>query len=86
MKDAKARLKSVDDLLASRGWAVVREIMEKELVDAAMAIATSPSMTLDEINFRRGSIWAARQLLEMPEKLRQVLAADISLSRGKDEE
>jgi len=76
----KADLKAVQELTTSRGWAVVREIMEREVVTAAMAIADNPNMTLDEINFRRGSIWAAKQLVEVPERLIRILEADVALT------
>ena len=67
---AKSDLKAIEALEATRGWKVVREIMEKEIVQSAMSIADNPRMTLDEINFRRGSIFAAKALLEMPQRLR----------------
>ena len=76
----KADLKAIQDITKSRGWAIIREVMEREVVSAAMAIADNPNMTLDEINFRRGSIWAAKQLVEVPERLIRVLEADIALT------
>lgn len=73
---SKAKLKAVNDLTNSKGWAVVKEVMEQEVLQAAMAIAQSPQMSLDEINFRRGSIWAATQMLELPERLKMKLEAE----------
>lgn len=80
-RNAKADLKAIQDLTKSRGWAIVREIMEREIVAAAMAIADNPTMTLDEINFRRGSIWAGKQLLDVPGRLTRVLEADVVLDQ-----
>lgn len=57
--------------------------MDEEILQAAMAIAETPNMPLDEINFRRGSIWAAKSMLEIPTKLKMKLQAEAAL--GKDD-
>jgi len=79
-----AKLKAVDNLLNSKGWAIVLEIMHDEILTSAMSIAETPSMELEEINFRRGSIWAAKQMLELPVRLRQKLEGDVALSSTDD--
>jgi len=79
-----AKLKAVDNLLNSKGWTVVMEIMHEEILASAMSIAETPSMELEEINFRRGSIWAAKQMLELPVRLRQKLEGDIALNSADD--
>lgn len=56
-------------LLNSRGWAIIDEVMRQEMQDAAIGLASSTNMTKDEIDFRRGNIWTAKQLLELPQKL-----------------
>tara|TARA_E500000178_G_scaffold355696_1_gene429292 strand:+ start:424 stop:690 length:267 start_codon:yes stop_codon:yes gene_type:complete len=77
--NSKAKLKAIDDLMKSKGWQVLNQIMKDEIVSSAMSIADNASMDLQEINFRRGSIWAAKQMLEMPVRLRQKLEAEIAL-------
>ena len=77
--NSKAKLRAVDDLMKSKGWQVLNQIMKDEIVSSAMSIADNASMDLQEINFRRGSIWAAKQMLEMPVRLRQKLEAEIAL-------
>ncbi|MAS48194.1 MAG: hypothetical protein CL557_12405 [Alphaproteobacteria bacterium] len=77
--NSKAKLRAVDDLMKSKGWQVLNQIMKDEIVSSAMSIADNASMDLQEINFRRGSIWAAKQMLEMPIRLRQKLEAEIAL-------
>jgi len=64
-----SNLKNLRKLQDSPGWRYVSEVMQQEVVAAAMAIASDPKMTLDEINFRRGSIWAASQLVNLPSRL-----------------
>lgn len=78
-RSKKADLKALQDLTKTRGWAIVREVMEREIVTAAMAIADNPNMTLDEINFRRGAIWAGKQLTDVPERLMRKLEVDVLL-------
>ncbi len=79
MISPKNELDSIHQLTKSKGWKVIDEVMKEEIVSSAMAIADNPNMTLDEINFRRGSIWAARRLLELPERLAAKLESDIAL-------
>jgi hypothetical protein len=81
---AEGTLKALDQLKNSRGWAYLRAVMEQEAVAAAMAIADNPKMTLDEINFRRGTIWAAKQLLDLPDKLALRLQNEVALTRKDD--
>ena len=77
----KTKIRALDALIKSKGWQVVAEVMAEEQVAAAMAIADNPQMTLDEINFRRGAIWAATQLQDLPSRLIQRLQADVALSK-----
>tara|TARA_B100000965_G_scaffold152990_1_gene127203 strand:- start:16137 stop:16403 length:267 start_codon:yes stop_codon:yes gene_type:complete len=77
--NSKAKLKAIDDLMKSKGWQILNQIMKDEIVSSAMSIADNASMDIQEINFRRGSIWAAKQMLDMPVRLRQKLEAEIAL-------
>jgi hypothetical protein len=76
----RQKVKHLNALLGSRGWAILEEIMRAEVVDAAMAIANTANMTLDEINFRRGSIWAAKQLLSLPKTVLARAEGDLALA------
>ena len=77
MSENKAKLKAVMELEASAGWAHAKATVQDDILRAAYNIAESPNMTLDEINFRRGAMWAARRLLELPAALRLRLENDI---------
>jgi hypothetical protein len=79
-----SKIKAIDGLTKSQGWNVLREIMEEEILQAAMQIAENSNMTLDEINFRRGSIWAAKTMLDLPERLRMKLEAETALTPRDD--
>ena len=80
MKPNQAHV-ALNALERSKGWRYLREVVEQEVLSAAMAIAETPDMPVDEINFRRGSIWAAKSLLDLPEKLKLRLENEIALSR-----
>jgi len=80
----KAELAAIETLVKSKGWIVIRRVMEDEIVSSAMAIAENPSMTLDEINFRRGSIFAAKALLDIPARLRSKIESEIALGQKDD--
>ena len=53
--------------------------MKEEIVVSAMQIAETPNMELDEINYRRGSIYAAKRLLELPQRLAVKLENEIAM-------
>jgi len=72
---------AITALERSKGWKYLHKVMEQEVLSAAMAIAETPDMSVDEINFRRGSIWAAKSLLSLPEKLKLRLENEIALTR-----
>ncbi len=80
----REHLKAVLDLQKSLGWKVLADVMNQEVVAAAMAIADNPKMTLDEINFRRGTIWAAKQLMDLPIKIQLKLENELALSTKDD--
>ena len=77
----RGSLNAIETLEKSKGWTVMRKVMEEEIVSSAMAIAESPTMSLDEINFRRGSIFAAKALLDLPARLKSKLSAEIALEK-----
>ena len=73
----KDALKAIIELENSSGWAYAKQAMQDDILRAAYNIAESPNMTLEEINFRRGAMWAARRLLELPTALRLRLEKDV---------
>ena len=50
----QAKLKAIKELTGSKGWAVLLDVMNDEILASAMSIAESANMDLTEINFRRG--------------------------------
>lgn len=76
---SKEKLRRLKELENSAGWNVLLEIMKEEIVVSAMQIAETPNMELDEINYRRGSIYAAKRLLELQQRLAVKLENEIAM-------
>jgi len=76
---SKEKLRRLKELQNSAGWNVLLEIMKEEIVLSAMQIAETPNMELDEINYRRGSIYAAKRLLELPQRLSVQLENEVAM-------
>lgn len=81
MKEQEA-LKALAQLEKSKAWAYMRETMEQEILRAAHDLARRPSMPIDEIHFRRGAMWAATLLVDLPQRLRSQLENELLL-RGE---
>ena len=81
---SKEKLRKLKELENSSGWNVLVDIMKDEIVQSAMQIAESPNMSLDEINYRRGSIFAAKRRLELPQRLAVHLENEIVMDDKSD--
>ena len=83
--DQKSALRVLDTLERSKGWVYVKDVMNEEILTAAAQIAEHRKMEIDEINFRRGAIWAAQRLLDLPDRLRLRLENEVALTSAKAE-
>lgn len=82
----KARIAALEQLQRHKGWQILHETMEREIVTAAMQIAENPHMTQQEIDFRRGAIWAAKQMLNLPGRITNQLQTELALSPKDDKD
>lgn len=80
MLNPRAALKALEELTSSKGWRVLDEVMRQEIVSAAMAIANTANMSQQEVDFRRGSIWCAHRLLDLPATLKARFETEIALT------
>ena len=64
--------RKIQELLKSDGWGILSQKMQEEILSAAYQMAENKMLTIDEINFRRGAMFAARRLMELPDELRYV--------------
>ena len=66
-------------LQKSDGWKIVNEIMKDEILQLALLMARSKEMSQQEMDFNRGAIWAAEQMLNLPVKIIHKLEGEIAL-------
>lgn len=69
--------RKVQDLLKSDGWTIIQQKMQEEILTAAYQLAENKILTIDEINFRRGAMFAARRFTELPTNLDLLLDNEI---------
>jgi hypothetical protein len=62
-------IRALQGLKSHRGWAIIAETIQNEIVAAALQMADNPLMTEKEIDFRRGAIHASRSLLSVVDAL-----------------
>ena len=75
----KSDLKDLIELSESRGWAKINKVMQDEILTLALSMARTPNMTQQQMDFQRGAIWAAEQLLNVPERLIHKLQGELAL-------
>jgi len=73
----KQKQVAIDAMLKSKGWQVIQEEMENSILQAAYQLCDGPAMPIDEVHFRRGSMWAARKFVDLPSVVSQVLNNNI---------
>ena len=78
----KNKIKDIIDLAESKGWSHVNEVMRQEILQLALSMARTQEMTQQQMDFQRGAIWAAEQLLNLPERLVHNLAGELSLEEA----
>lgn len=59
----------LDAYKSDEAWQFLRSILEREIVAAARAMSAPKPMSSDDMNYRRGAMWAAEQLVSLPERI-----------------
>ena len=75
----KQAVDKLTTLKKSDGLKLIDEVMKEEILTASFQLSENRNMTMDEINFKRGAMWAARQLKELPDKLILKYKNDLAL-------
>lgn len=78
-------IRSLRELEGSRGWALMAEALKEDVLDAAFGLSDNPHMTEKEVDFRRGAIAAARNMLFVPTRLRTKLENELLLASAQAE-
>lgn len=61
----------------------MRATMEAEMLAAARQLGARTVLPQQAVDFQRGAIWAADQLLQMPGRLIQNIQTELTLAKGK---
>lgn len=56
--------------------------MKDEILQLALLMSRKADMTQQQMDFQRGAIWAAEQLLSLPERLVQQMQGDLALEES----
>ena len=82
----KKKLELVLDVKQHEGWLFIQKVMQDEMMSAANRLADTPNMSIEELHFRRGAMWAARKLIEIPSVLAAKLENDVAMEVLQAEE
>jgi hypothetical protein len=81
----RSDIRALDEMAASRGYAILLEAIEKDVLAASFALADNPVMTEKEVDFRRGAISAARNMLTAVRAIRIAKENDLLLASAQAE-
>lgn len=76
----KAKHDAITALNKSKGWAIIREQIDKELNVFLNQMSTPPAMTESQLHWMRGVLFASRRFLSIPDALLQQIENDIRLT------
>lgn len=78
----KNQIKSLVSLSESSGWSTLNEVMKEEVLELALSMARTKEMSQQEMDFNRGAIWAAEQMLNLPSRLILKLEGELSFEEA----
>ena len=78
----KSNIKTIKELSESKGWETINEVMREEILQLALQMARTQEMTQQQMDFQRGAIWAAEQMLNLPQRLILKLEGELSLDEA----
>tara|TARA_B110000238_G_scaffold198849_1_gene244532 strand:+ start:1063 stop:1350 length:288 start_codon:yes stop_codon:yes gene_type:complete len=78
----KSTIKELITLSESPGWEILHKTMQDEILQLALNMARSSEMTQQHMDFQRGAIFAAEQMLSLPTKLINKFEGELSLDEA----
>ena len=79
IRETKEKLAIIKRLKKDDAWKFLQEIMKEEILTAAYNLSSDPKTSVDELNWRRGALWASKKLIEMPSVLEVKLENDLMM-------
>ena len=82
----KEEARVLEELLSSNGWGILQRKMQDEILTAAYQLADNKQLSVDEINFRRGAMWAARRMIELPTNMKMLIDNELLMEAATEAE
>lgn len=82
----KEEARVLEELLSSNGWGILQRKMQDEILTAAYQLAENKQLSVDEINFRRGAMWAARRMIELPTNMKMLIDNELLMEAATEAE
>ena len=82
----KEEARVLEELLSSNGWGILQRKMQVEILTAAYQLAENKQLSVDEINFRRGAMWAARRMIELPTNMKMLIDNELLMEAATEAE
>tara|TARA_B000000609_G_scaffold155202_1_gene145875 strand:+ start:1206 stop:1487 length:282 start_codon:yes stop_codon:yes gene_type:complete len=79
VEEIKHKLALVKKLKKDDSWKYLENVMKEEILSAAYSLSSDPSITLEELHWRRGALWASRKLIELPSALEVKLENELMM-------
>ena len=79
VRETKEKLALIKRLKKDDAWKFLQRVMEEEITQAAYNLSSDPKLSIDELHWRRGALWASKKLIEMPSVLEVKLENDLMM-------
>lgn len=86
-REIQNQLRAIKAMMASPGWQIVKQRLDEEIKSLATNMAASPTMSPDDMHFRRGAIKATLNMMSLPNNILILLEgelAQLQLQKPKD--
>ena len=77
------QLRVLDELIDSPAWNLLKDQMNKDILMAAYQLSDNAPVTVDELHFKRGAIWAGRRMIDMPEQMKTMINNELIMQMAQ---
>ena len=67
-REIQAKLKALEDLAKHPGWHDLVSVMKREMYGAVVNLGQTPSISNEELHWRRGRVDAAAMVIDLPQR------------------
>lgn len=72
-------LKALEEMTASRGWTLLMEVLQGDLLASCVAMGQSPDMSESRLRFQVGAIYAANNLITAPARIAEQMKTELTM-------